>query len=122
MPIEEGTDGPYTPEEQLVILESFMAVPMGKVIGLAWETASEIDNAGFNIWRARKNDAGEYIDIVKLTNTSIPTQGVAHNGITYYHIDDSITTPVTYFCAVEDVDFNGKSKIHLENVTSATAQ
>ncbi len=40
--------------ETLINLSSFIAVPKnGKVI-VVWETATEIDNAGFNIWRANQ--------------------------------------------------------------------
>ena len=121
-PIPENEDGPFPPDPKLVDIESFMAVAAGENVTLDWTTASEIDNAGFQIWRARKNEAGEYIDIVKLTNQPIPAQGVSHNGATYSYVDSGVVSGNTYYYAPEDVDFNGNSKIHLESIASATVK
>jgi hypothetical protein len=121
MPVVEEEKDPL-PDPELVELESVMAMPVGKSVALGWKTASEINNAGFHIWRARKDERGNFVDIVKLTKQLVPTQGVSHTGVTYSYVDDSITVPATYFYAVEDVEFNGKSKIHFDHVVSATVQ
>ena len=50
----------YQPSATLIELTSFTATPKaGKVI-LQWITESEINNAGFNIYRAESED-GDYI-------------------------------------------------------------
>jgi len=121
MPVVEAEKDP-PPDPEFVELESVMAMPVGKSIVLGWKTASEVNNAGFHVWRARKDERGNFVDIVKLTKQLVPTQGVSHTGVTYSYVDDSITVPATYFYAVEDVEFNGKSKIHLEHVVFATVQ
>ena len=54
----------------------------GTVI-LTWETAAEIDNAGFNVYRARGKN-GEY---QKLDNTLIPAKGSPLEGAVYEYTD-----------------------------------
>ncbi|MEK8021790.1 MAG: hypothetical protein VSS75_033355 [Candidatus Parabeggiatoa sp.] len=125
MPIPQEEDGPFAecpPDCQLVELDFLTAVSVGNNIALTWATASEIDNAGFHILRARKDAAGNYIDIVTLTDQLIPTQGVSHNGITYSYVDSSVVSGNTYYYAIEDVDFNGKRKKHLESIASVTVK
>jgi hypothetical protein len=125
MPIPPEEDGPHPecpPECSLVDLEFVTAVSVGNSVALAWATTSEIENAGFNLYRARKDDTGNYIDIVKLTDKLIPTQGVSHNGISYSYVDSGVVSGNTYYYAIEDVDFKGKSKIHLESIASATVK
>jgi hypothetical protein len=128
MPISVEEDGPHDcpPDDldciQPVELEFVTSVAVGKNIALAWATASEIDNAGFNILRARKDATGNYIDIVRLNKKLIPTRGVSHNGISYSRVDSSVVSGNTYYYAIEDIDFNGKGKIHLESITSATVK
>ncbi len=41
---------------------SFTGEDIRMGINLEWETATEMDNAGFNIWRALSKD-GEYVSI-----------------------------------------------------------
>jgi len=57
MDIPPEEDGPYPecpPDCKLVELEFVTAVSVGNNVALTWATASEIDNAGFGILRARK--------------------------------------------------------------------
>ena len=76
------------------------------VVTLLWETATEVDNAGFNIYRARLKD-GIY---KKINDTLIPAQGDAVSGASYSYID----TPGngTFYYKLEDVDYYGVSTIH----------
>lgn len=77
----------------------------GSVI-LAWETASEVDNAGFNIYRSKWGD-GTYKKVnVKL----IPAQGNGAFGDSYSFED----TPGrgTFYYKLEDMDENGVSAMH----------
>ncbi len=60
----------------VINLSSFTATPKaGKVI-IQWSTEAEIDNAGFNIYRATAEN-GEYEKINSDINTST---GLAHTG------------------------------------------
>ncbi len=78
----------------------------GKVT-LAWQTGTEIDNAGFNIYRARKKD-GNY---KKINDLLILANGNATTGADYSYTD---TPPAKgkYFYKLEDVDYSGVSTMH----------
>ena len=75
-------------------------------VTLAWETATEVDNAGFNLYRA-KLENGKY---KKINDTLIPAQGDTVSGASYSYID----TPGngTFYYKLEDIDYNGVSTMH----------
>jgi hypothetical protein len=92
----------------LIKLASFQAIPKaGKVI-LQWETETEVDNAGFNIYRAETED-GEYI---KINEEIIASEGSATQGASYEFVDDAVQNGRTYFYKLEDLDTQGGSKMH----------
>ena len=68
----------------VVSLIDFNAVPANRIVTLVWSTASEIDNAGFNIYRAESED-GEYI---KINESLIPAQGSPTQGASYEFVDN----------------------------------
>jgi len=73
---------------------------------LRWRTATEIDNAGFNIYRsARKN--GSY---TKVNDEIIPAKGNATAG-TIYSYEDTPGRGKFYY-KLEDMDSNGVSTMH----------
>jgi hypothetical protein len=93
-----GCGNPETiPCETVVTLTSFTTTVSDGKVELKWETASEIDNAGFHIWRSEEKD-GEY---TKITDTLIPAKG---DGSTYTFIDEYVIDGVTYYYKLEDFD------------------
>jgi len=94
-------------EQTLIQLSSFTAKPKSNEVILAWATESEIDNAGFNIYRSESED-GEYIKI----NALIPAQGSTTQGATYNFTDENVKNRETYFYKLEDVDLNGTATSH----------
>ena len=91
----------------VIELSSFTATPSnGKVI-LKWSTASEIDNAGFNIYRAGAD--GEY---VKINAEIIPAQGTSASGAAYQFVDNGVQNRQTYSYKLEDVDLSGAATMH----------
>jgi hypothetical protein len=97
---QEGTN--------LVMLASFTATPGESYVLLTWETASEIDKTGFNVWRSEA-EAGPY---VKLNTDLIPTRGGPTFGASYTYFDKTVTSGVTYWYKVEDVDIHGVGTMH----------
>jgi hypothetical protein len=82
---------PYLNDTPLVVeLIAFTATPSGKGILLQWETASEIDNAGFHIWRSGSAE-GMYTQI---TDTLIPAEGEATLGAEYAYEDTNVARKV----------------------------
>lgn len=78
----------------------------GEVL-LSWETATEVDNTGFNIYRSRLRD-GEY---KKINDALILAKGYATSGASYHH-EDTLPARGTYYYKLEDVDTNGVSTMH----------
>jgi len=105
-----GVGGSYFHHESptLITLSSFTATPSrGKVV-LQWSTASEVDNAGFNLYRAEYEN-GEY---VMINPSLIPAEGTSTSGATYKYVDDDVKNRDTYYYKLEDVDINGKGTLH----------
>ena len=76
-------------------------------VTLRWETATEVDNAGFDLYRAKYKN-GAY---TKINDTLIPAKGAAVSGANYSFID---TPPSrgTYYYKLEDVDYYGIGTMH----------
>jgi hypothetical protein len=88
-------------------LASFTAEANGGAVTLAWETAAEIDNAGFNLYRAIAPD-GPYAQI---NDTLIAAQGSPASGVAYSLVDQGLA-PGTYYYTLEDVDYSGATALH----------
>ncbi len=93
--------------EVFVQLSAFNTEPSSNQVVLIWETTSETDNAGFNIYRAE--NGGEYI---KINTQLIPAEGASTEGASYEFIDDDVQNRKTYSYKLEDVDLNGVSTMH----------
>ena len=104
------TDSAYfadCPGFTLITLSSFTAKAGNNLAKLKWVTESEIDNSGFNIWRADAAD-GEY---VKLNDEIIPAKGSGTNGATYVFTDKTAKNRKIYFYKLQDIDVYGTSTI-----------
>jgi hypothetical protein len=95
-------------EPTLVKLSSFTADKMIFRTILSWKTDSEIDNAGFNIWRS-ESEKGEY---TKINKQLIPAQGSPTQGQGYEFVDYEVQNWKSYFYKLEDLDLNGKGTFH----------
>jgi hypothetical protein len=89
-------------------LVSFTAIGGQGEIRLAWETATEADNAGFHLLRG-DSEAGTYS---RITAALIPSEGSPTGGATYAFTDDGLTAGQTYWYKLEDVDIHGNSTFH----------
>jgi len=105
-----------TVEPTVIGLVRFEASGKLARIFLEWETASEIDNMGFNIYRAESAD-GEY---TKINGALIPAKGSATEGALYSFVDWSVEKGKTYYYKLEDVDVSGIATLH--GPASATAK
>ena len=89
-----------------ITLASFTAQAGSGSVALVWETGTEIDNAGFNLYRAPSAD-GPWS---KINGALIAAQGDAVSGGSYSFVD----TPGygSFLYKLEDVDLNGVSELH----------
>jgi len=95
-------------EETRVELSYFKTTSLNSAVLLEWATQTELDNAGFNIWRSEEKD-GEY---VRINPYFIPAEGEAGFGAEYSYTDHAVTNGVIYYYKLEDIDINGKSTFH----------
>ncbi|MBP7868058.1 MAG: LamG domain-containing protein [Acidobacteria bacterium] len=94
----------------LIRLVSFTAAPAAalKGIRLEWATASEIDNAGFHLWRAEAPDGPWF----RVNAHLIPGLGTEATGAEYAWVDTEVGSLKAYWYQLEDVDFRGCSTYH----------
>lgn len=90
-----------------VKLLSFEAHGVGSQIIVTWETGTEIDNAGFYLFRTHEG-AAEYRQLTGL----IPAQGGAASGEAYRFVDGDVRLGVKYEYYLIDVEISGKWGVH----------
>lgn len=92
-----------------VELNSFTATPQSDSVLLEWETASETNNLGFNLYRSTSPDeVGE-----RLNGELIPSQAPGSGqGANYEFVDDTGQGGTTYYYRLEDVDLDGTATMH----------
>jgi hypothetical protein len=96
------------PIPTLIELSSFTARASNGRVKLEWTTESEIENAGFNIYRAEVVN-GDYIQI---NDELIAAKGSSAKGAKYVFTDNIAKNRKTYFYKLEDVDLLGVSTFH----------
>ncbi|MFC1591059.1 SBBP repeat-containing protein [Thermodesulfobacteriota bacterium] len=94
-------------ESTLVTLSSLEVVPANGEVVIKWSTDTEIDNAGFNIYRSE--GGGEYEQI---NDGLIPAEGSPTAGATYEFIDGDVQNRTEYSYKLEDIDLNGTATQH----------
>ena len=95
-----------------VTLSSFTASPGQDEILLEWETASEPNLQGFNLYRAETPggiDTGSY---VQLNDALIPGEGDPILGASYSFPDGGVVAGVRYYYWLEDVPVGGVGTPH----------
>ncbi|MEI2688934.1 MAG: hypothetical protein V9H69_04180 [Anaerolineae bacterium] len=90
-----------------VTLATFQAEPQGDSVLIRWETVSEINNTGFNLYRSDAPDAPEELLAFAPSQAPGSTQGAA-----YQWRDDAVTVGQTYYYWLEDIDLNGVTALH----------
>jgi len=97
-----------TVQPTAIELSSLTATPANRAIVVKWTTESEINNAGFNVYRAESKDR-EY---TKINNSLIPTKGFSTQGASYEFTDTNVQNRKTYYYKLEDIELSGKSTMH----------
>ncbi len=96
-----------TGDPSLIRLAGLEAVAGNRSVTIVWETESEVDNAGFNIYRSESGDEYEMIN-----EGLIPAEGSPTEGSVYSFVDDDVNNRKIYYYKLEDVDFNGAATLH----------
>lgn len=83
-------------------------------VTIQWETASEVEAAGFRLYRAASAEG----PFTLLSETLIPAQGDPLTGASYEYKDRETVWGREYFYQLEEVDLNGAANLHPEVVQS----
>ncbi|MBN1424328.1 S8 family serine peptidase [Candidatus Fermentibacteria bacterium] len=94
----------YVPVE----LSSFSAEAIAGAVVLRWTTLSEIDNLGFNVYRAAGDDGAKIL----LNHELIPGVGTTMEPRDYSFVDDGIAVGDTYHYWLEQVDVQGAATLY----------
>ncbi len=90
-----------------VTLASFDAQAMLDHILLSWETVSEANNAGFNLYRSASPAAPDAL------LAFVPSQAPGSTvGASYSFDDTAVSAGQTWYYWLEDVDLNGATSLH----------
>jgi hypothetical protein len=82
--------------------------PAKTSITVEWTTESEVDVAGFNLYRSENPD-GPYTQI---NATLIPGSNDPVTGGKYHYVDSNVEPGRTYYYKLEDVDLSGTKTTH----------
>src|SRR5262249_17218220 len=91
-----------------VTLVSLTAEGAERAVDLSWQTASELDNLGFHVYRS-SSEEGPY---ERITSSVIPGLGSSPVGATYHYRDPGLANGVAYFYKLEDIDTTGRATLH----------
>jgi len=93
-------------DELEVELTSFKVTPVAAGFQLVWQTASERDNAAFQVWRS-VNCTEAYQTVI-----TVIARGTASEGATYTYVDNSVMTGIDYCYLIETIDSRGQRNFH----------
>ena len=89
-------------------LVTFMATGEGAAVNVAWQTAAEIDNKGFHLYRSDSYEG----PFERLTDKLIPGAGFMTQTRAYNFMDAEVTRGELYYYQLEDIDIHGQKTVH----------
>ncbi|NUQ81989.1 MAG: T9SS type A sorting domain-containing protein [Bacteroidetes bacterium] len=93
-------------------LVSWQAIPGNQLVVLKWKTASEINNAGFEIYRSTSRDKN-FINIASYrSNGKDALSSKGNRGGSYEFVDAGVSNGVTYYYRLSDVSYDGQKTDH----------
>ena len=90
-----------------------------QVVKVEWVTLAELGNTGFNVYRAQKDADGEFINIIKLNDVLIPSQGNGVGENTYLLNDSTQRLNEAYYYGIESVDTEGETFLFDDKLVKA---
>jgi hypothetical protein len=99
-------EGPGIPTA--VSLISFTAKGAGAAVQVNWQTAQELANMGFNLYRADSPTC----EFKKINNSLIPGLSFSASGRSYGFTDTDVVLGNLYYYKLEDIDVYGKRTMH----------
>ena len=103
-----------------VTLNSFNASVLENNLVIQWNTASERDNLGMNLWCAQLYD-GQFENITQLNSqlisskAGLPNYGAVYSSANYPQVNAHLQSGVQH-CVLEDVNSFGQCSLHCDQV------
>lgn len=98
------------PEIPTIALKNIIASKVGNdTVIVRWQTQAELGNTGFNLYRAQKDEAGQFINIIQINNMLILTQGNGVEQQAYAYQDNPPSSGEVYYYGIESVDTEGET-------------
>ncbi len=85
-------------------------------ISVEWSTETELQTAGFHLYRSQSPD-GKF---ERVTEKLIPSQGDAVSGAVYTFTDSDVKRGETYYYVLEEIEHNASANRHEEDMFSHT--
>jgi len=112
-PFSKWTLGSITTDNPLPVqLASFTSRIVPEGIQLNWTTASEINNLGFEIWRAELPDSSYQLVSDYTYNEALRGAGNQNQETNYSYVDEQVQNGKSYYYILVDVDFNNNKTRH----------
>lgn len=82
-------------------------------VKISWETATELQTAGFNLYRST-SPTGEF----ELVNRDqlIPSRGTTTSGASYTYLDNNVEAGKTYYYLLEEIELDASSNRYEEDM------
>ena len=106
---------PYAVRAAVTLVDMTATAQSDGTILVEWETATELDTAAFNLYRAEASN-GPWDTLVDTQ----PAQGDGQTGASYSFSDDSVEAGKTYYYLLEEIENNGTSTKLNDFIRSAT--
>jgi len=90
------------------LAQQVVPTPATATVIVEWTTESEIDLAGFNLYRS-DNPQGAFM---KVNDALVPASADPIAGGSYVYTDTAVTAGVTYYYKLEDVELDGNGTMH----------
>ena len=86
------------------VLRFFTATASDDYVTLVWETITEIDNLGFNVWRSSQSQTGYQ----RVNSALIPSQAAGTSGARYEFVDKAVPDGAWYY-KLETISITGQT-------------
>lgn len=100
----------------LVLAAWLLYYQMNPSIQVEWNTATELETAGFNLYRS----PGSNGDFVRINDKLIPSTGSGVSGADYTFTDKDVAAGETYFYLLEEVEFDATTNRYEDDMFSYT--
>ncbi|MCB0202231.1 MAG: hypothetical protein KDI03_19355 [Anaerolineae bacterium] len=105
--LQGGFWNPSSAAPLAVTLASFTATTDGQQVLVSWETVSELDNAGFNLYRSETPDLPD--DPLAFVPSQSPGSSQGH---VYTYRDGDVEPGLTYWYWLQDILLSGVTTLH----------